>query len=68
MVYKYREIYKAISLIRLLRVVLAGISLASILAVLGLGLRRITVLVRQLVPDGFEESFVLLPVASGLGR
>jgi hypothetical protein len=49
-------------LTRLLRVVLAGIGLASILvilSILGLGLGRIAVLIRQLVPDRFEESFVL---------
>jgi hypothetical protein len=62
-VYKYTEIYNgSFFLTRLLRVVLAGIGLASILvilSILGLGLGRIAVLIRQLVPDRFEESFVL---------
>ena len=69
---QYTEIYEALSLLtRLLRVILAGVSLASVLAalgILGIRLRRTAVLVRQLVPDGFEESFVFVAVVSRLGR
>ena len=69
---QYTEIYESLSLLtRLLRVILAGISLASVLAalgILGIRLRRTAVLVRQLVPDGFEESFVFVAVTTSLGR
>jgi hypothetical protein len=71
MVYNTRRFTSLSLLTRLLRVILAGVSLASVLAalgILGIRLRRTAVLVRQLVPDGFEESFVFVAVASRLGR